>query len=156
MIKFGECSGKSWAVPSLVSLLYKSNKLRGYSPLSSASHRSGHCPCSQIGCVFQRCSCLLFVWSFPSLHTVSGAQMEIMGILVTCVRQPSPPFPLYLSSIPHKPPLVCTIWCLSSVSHMEIYVFHVWLSQGHFPKTLLRSEPQSRFFPILRQHKKQI
>lgn len=110
VIKFGECPGKSWAVPTLVSLLYEGNMLCGYSPLGSASHSCArHCPGSRISCVLQRCSFLLSVWSFPSLQTVPGAQLEIMGILVIYVRQPSPPLPLYLSSIPYKPPLVCTI-----------------------------------------------
>lgn len=100
MIKFGECSEKSWAVPRLVSLLYEGNMLCGNSPVGSGSHWGGHCLCSPISCVLQGCSFLLSVWSFPSLHTVCGAQLEITGILVIYVRHLSPPLPLYLSSIP--------------------------------------------------------
>lgn len=44
MIRFGECSGKSWTVPSSVSLQYDGNVLCGYSSAGCASRRDTHCP----------------------------------------------------------------------------------------------------------------
>jgi len=83
VVRFGERSGNSWTVLSLVSLQYDSNMLYSYPAPSSARHRDTCCHALRWGCVFQRCCFLLFTQSFPSLHKVyQDAQVEIMGVLV--------------------------------------------------------------------------